>query len=122
MHNKDRRTLSSAETMWDVTMLTSQTRVKGEIETLSPEGAFILCDEIPPLEGNFLLVMEAPKQKTMSIRAKVIWSTVLENNSGDLLLGVRVQFTNMSEKDRQFLHSIIAKDYQAETNRNREKN
>jgi Tfp pilus assembly protein PilZ len=107
--------------MWDVTMLTSQTRVKGEIENLSPEGAFILCDEIPPLEGNFLLVMEVPEHKTMSIRAKVTWSTVFEINSGDSLLGVGVQFTNMSEKDRQFLHSTIAKEYQPKTNRNREK-
>jgi hypothetical protein len=92
-------------------MLSPQGEVEGEIVNLSSKGAFISCDDVPPLEGSFRMVIKAPNQKTMFLGGKVIWSTVFKPNIGDPRLGIGVQFTSMSAGDRQSIHSAIAQQY-----------
>jgi Tfp pilus assembly protein PilZ len=68
------------------------------------------------------MVIEAPDYKTMSIAARVTWSTVFETNKGDSRFGVGVQFTSMSASDRRFLYSVIAKHFKLKTSRKTGKN
>ncbi|UCE83083.1 MAG: PilZ domain-containing protein [Deltaproteobacteria bacterium] len=121
MVKQEKRQHSRAEIKWPVTMLNAQTKLKGEIENVSPYGAFVCCKEVPPLDGNFFMVIEAPDQKTMSIAARVTWSTVLETDAGDSCFGVGVRFTNVSASDRQYLYSVIAKHYRLKNNQRAEK-
>jgi Tfp pilus assembly protein PilZ len=102
-------------------MLTPKTKLEGEIENVSSKGAFISCRDMPPLEGHFFIVIETPKYKTMSITGKVVWSTVIEAHKGDPRIGVGIQFTNMSRTDRQFIHKVIAKQYEMKTGRKLDK-
>ncbi len=115
MANRENRTYPRAEVRWPVTMLTPQTKLEGEIENVSSKGAFISCKDMPPLDGQFFIVIKTPKYKTLSITGKVIWSTVFEASKGDPRIGVGVQFTNISRSDRQFLHRVIAKLYELKT-------
>jgi hypothetical protein len=95
--------------IWPVTIVTADAEIEGEVRNVSPAGAFIACEDIPPLQGSFRLLMKPPKRKTMTITAKVIWSTVITPSEGVPHLGVGVQFTQISEDDSQFLYGVIAK-------------
>ena len=107
----DRRSKERQGVKWPVTMLSPQGEVEGEIVNLSSKGAFISCDDVPPLEGSFRMVIKAPNHKSMFLGGKVIWSTVLKPKIGEPRLGIGVQFTSMSAVDRQSIHSAVARQY-----------
>jgi PilZ domain len=88
---------------WPATVLTPQTQIEGQIENVSPVGAFISFQEAPPLEWDLRLIMKPPNHPTISAVAKVIWSTVLTTDEGSPRFGMGVTFTRISESDRQFL-------------------
>jgi Tfp pilus assembly protein PilZ len=109
MHDKENRRYSRAGIRWPVTMLGSQAKLKGQTENVSVDGAFICCEDAPPVDRNFFMIIETSDEKTMSIAAKVIWSTVLETKKSGSCFGLGVRFTNVSPSDRQFLSSVIEK-------------
>jgi Tfp pilus assembly protein PilZ len=87
-------------------MLTTQAKVEGEIKNISSKGAFVSCQDLPPLEDGFVMVINAPDHKTMNLNGKIVWSTVVESAEGDSQFGIGVQFTRMTADDSQFLHSM----------------
>ena len=115
MYKKENRTYPRVEIRWPVIIQNSQTKLLGEIENDSPDGAFISCKDVPPVDGNFFMVIEAPDYKTMSIAARVTWSTVLETRKGDSYFGVGVKFTSMSANDRKFLYSVLSRAHELKT-------
>lgn len=106
MFKQKKRLALRAKVRWPVTMLTPQARVEGEIENISPKGAFVSCKEVPPLEDGFNMVIKAPDHKTMNLNGKIVWSTVLDSGDGDSQFGIGVQFTKIAADDSQFLHSM----------------
>lgn len=113
----DRRTQPRAEIRWPVTLLSTQDKIDGEIQNVSPTGAFVSCKEPPPLEGSFFIIIKPPDRQTMSIAGKVIWSTILEPQEGDSSLGIGIQFTNMTSTDRKFLSSLVTLHYKEKISR-----
>jgi len=104
---KERRRHPRTVVTWPVTVLTPQTQVEGQIENISPGGAFISFAESPPLEWNFRMLIKAPNHQTINVVAKVIWSTVLSTGEGAPRFGVGVEFTRISEGDREFLEGNL---------------
>jgi hypothetical protein len=102
-----RRSLRRVVT-WPATVFTSHAQVEGQIENIGPSGAFISFPESPPFEGSFQMVIKAPNHQTMNIDARVIWSTVLSANEGSPHFGVGVEFTRISDGDRQFFAGHLA--------------
>lgn len=100
---EERRRHPRAKVKWPATVLTPQTQIEGQVENVSSVGAFISFMEAPPLEWDLRLVIKPPNHPTISAVAKVIWSTVLPTDEGSPRFGVGVQFTRISEGDRQFL-------------------
>jgi hypothetical protein len=100
---KERRRYPRTVVTWPVTVLTPQTQIEGQVENVSPVGAFISFAEAPPLEWDLRLIIKPPNHQTISAVAKVIWSTVLAPDEGSPCFGVGVEFTRISEGDRQFL-------------------
>jgi len=49
----ERRLQPRVEIRWPFTILTSQTTIEGEIQNVGPSGAFISCEDVPPIEGTF---------------------------------------------------------------------
>jgi hypothetical protein len=100
---EERRRHRRTVARWPATVFTSQTQIEGQIENVSPGGAFICFTEAPPLESDLRLVIKPPNYPTISAVAKVIWSTVLTTDEGSPRFGMGVQFTRISKGDRQFL-------------------
>jgi len=103
----ERRLQPRVEIGWPVTILTSQTTIEGKIRNLSPSGAFISCEVIPPLEGGFFIIIKPPERPTISVAGKVVWSTTLRTDESNSSLGVGVQFTNITPGDRRFLNQFV---------------
>ncbi|MDH3557992.1 MAG: PilZ domain-containing protein [Deltaproteobacteria bacterium] len=106
MFKQKKRIAPRAQVRWPVTMLTTQAKVEGEIKNISSKGAFVSCQDLPPLEDGFVMVINAPDHKTMNLNGKIVWSTVVESAEGDSQFGIGVQFTRMTADDSQFLHSM----------------
>jgi PilZ domain len=100
---EERRRHPRAVVSWSVTVLTPQTQIEGQVENVSPIGAFISFAEAPPSEWDLRLNIKPPSHPTISAVAKVIWSTVLTTDGGIPRFGVGVRFTRISEGDSQFL-------------------
>lgn len=100
---QERRRHPRTAVKWPATVLTPQTQIESQIENISPSGAFISFAESPPLERDFRILIKAPNHQTISVVAKVIWSTVLSTGEGAPRFGVGVEFIRISEVDRQFL-------------------
>ena len=100
---QERRRYPRTVVTWPVTVLTPRTQIEGQVENVSPVGAFISFTEAPPLEWDLRLTIRPPNHATISAVAKVIWSTVLPTDEGSPCFGVGVQFTRIAEGDRQFL-------------------
>lgn len=104
---EERRRHPRTVVSWPATILTPQTQLEGQIENISPVGAFISFAESPPLEWHFRMLIKAPNHQTINVVAKVIWSTVLSTADGAPRFGVGVEFTRISEGDRQFLEGNL---------------
>jgi Tfp pilus assembly protein PilZ len=102
-----RRDLRSVVT-WPATVFTSEAQVEGQIENIGPGGAFISFPESPPFEESFRMVIKVPDRQTMNVGARVIWSTVLSTDEGSPYFGVGVEFTRISDGDRQFFAGHLA--------------
>lgn len=112
MRIKEHRLLPIAEVRWPVTVFSPLAQTDGEIQNVSSKGAFVICRDMPPLHGDFHVVIETSDSKTRCITGEVVWSTILETSVGDSNIGIGVSFTNMSRNDRQFLLKAIAKQYE----------
>jgi len=113
----ERRIQPRAEIKWPVTLLSTQAKIDGEIQNVSPSGAFVSCKEPPPVEGSFFVIIKPPDRQTLSVAGKVIWSTILEPKEGDSSLGIGIQFTNMTPGDRKFLNNLVTLHYKEKISR-----
>jgi len=100
---KERRRYPRTVVRWPVTVLTPQTQMEGQVENVSAVGAFISFTEAPPLEWDLRLIIKPSNHQTINVVAKVIWSTVLNTDEGSPRFGVGVEFTRISDGDREFL-------------------
>ncbi len=112
----ERRLQPRIEIRWPVTVLTTQTKIEGQMQNISPSGAFISCKDAPPLEGSFFIIINPPDRQTISVAGKVVWSTTLQLSNVDSSLGVGVQFTNITPSDRRFLRQLVASPNNKKTN------
>ena len=105
---EERREFPRAKVKWPVTLITPESQIEGEIENFTPKGVFIPCEEAPPLEGSFRIIIKVPGRQTMNVAGQVIWSTVLGSDEGGARLGVGIHFTEISEDNLKFLHQVLA--------------
>ncbi|MGD8372102.1 MAG: PilZ domain-containing protein [Syntrophobacterales bacterium] len=104
---EERREYPRAEVKWPVTLITPEGQIEGEIENFTPKGVFISCEEAPPLERSFRIVIKVPGRQTMNVAGQVIWSTVLSSDEGGARLGVGIHFTEISEDNLKFLRQVL---------------
>jgi hypothetical protein len=104
---KDQR----VEVKWPVTLLTPQGPIEGETEYISLSRTLIASDTSLPSEGDISLFIKAPNHQALHLSSKVVSAT--NNNSDDSVnyFAVELQFTSISETDRDFLSRIIANNY-----------
>ena len=105
---QERRKHPRAKTKWSVTLQTSQGVINTEIHDISPEGAFIRClDPLKPAE-SFKMVINIPQSdRRLIIDSEVVWINSLGADQPLAPRGMGVQFTEISNSDRQFLSRMI---------------
>jgi Tfp pilus assembly protein PilZ len=104
----ERREYSRAKAKWPVTLITSEAQFEGEIENFTSKGLFVSCSEVVPAEGIVRLVIQLPGRPTMNVAGKVIWSTIIDTTESGAMLGVGLQFTEISESDLKILQEAMA--------------
>ena len=105
---RERRKHPRAKAKWSVTLQTSQGVINTEIQDISPEGAFIRClDPLKPAE-SFKMVINIPQSdRRLIIDSEVVWINSLGADQPLAPRGMGVQFTEISNSDRQFLSRMI---------------
>jgi Tfp pilus assembly protein PilZ len=103
----ERRLQPRIEIRWPVTVLTARTTIEAEIHNVSPSGAFLWCKDVPLLEGSFFIIIKPPERQSISVAGRSVWSTILKSSERGTILGVGVQFTNVTLGDRRFLTQLV---------------
>jgi hypothetical protein len=107
--------LHGVDVRWPITLVTAQGRIDGETQTITPRGMLISSLQPPPMEGSFEVFVQVPGRKPLSAIAKSIWTGLASVDDGTVRLGTEIEFSSISESDRQFLQSIIARHRQQKT-------
>lgn len=96
-----------SEVRWEVSFITPNGKIAGETVNISSEGAMVSCQELPPLEDDFRMLIKPPNHYPIDITGRVVWTTICNPVSGAETIGVDVQFMSIPERDRLFLQSMI---------------
>jgi hypothetical protein len=97
---------------WPVTLVTAQGHIEGEAQAITSRGMLISCLQAPPMEGSFQVLVKVPNRQTLSAIGKSVWTSIADVDKGVVRLGTEIEFSSISEGDRQFLQGIIAGHYQ----------
>jgi hypothetical protein len=90
--------------------------MEGETESINLEGVLISCQESPPHEGTFSLLLEIPERPPLRATVKLAWTTLLHSDDGAPTLGVYLQFVSVGDADRRFLEEFLARDRPGDVN------
>ena len=99
------------EVRWEVSFITPQGKIAGETVNISSEGVMVSCQELPPLEDEFRMVIKPPNRYPIDITGRVVWTTICNPVSGAETIGVDVKFMSIPKRDRLFLQSMIAEQF-----------
>ena len=64
------------------------------------------------MEGTFSVLVKIPNRQTLSATARSVWTSVASVDEGGIRFGTEIQFSAISETDREFLRGVIAKHYE----------
>jgi hypothetical protein len=97
---------------WPVTLVTAQGHIEGEAQALTSRGMLVSCLQAPPMEGTFQVLVKVPNRQTLSAIGKSVWTSIAGVDKGVVRLGTEIEFSSISDGDREFLQAIMAKHYQ----------
>ncbi|MBW1982913.1 MAG: PilZ domain-containing protein [Deltaproteobacteria bacterium] len=89
-----------------VVMMVGESLIDGWTQNLSCGGAFIRCHQAPDSENGFRIVITA-KERLILLNARVVWSAVSSEESGEQIRGIGVSFSTVCGHDRIFLNNLI---------------
>jgi hypothetical protein len=107
--------LHGVDVRWPITLITAQGRIDGETQTITSRGMLISSLQPPPMEGSFEVLVKVSGHKTLSAVGRSIWTEIASVDEGTVRLGTEIEFSSISESDRQLLQSIIARHCQQKT-------
>ena len=100
-----------AEVKWPVALLTPHGPIEGETEYISLSHVLVASDTSLPSEGDIGLLIKAPNHQALHLSSKVVGTTADNSDDSMNYFTVELQFTSISETDRDFLSRIIANNY-----------
>lgn len=107
MFNKEQRICPRAELKWPVSALFEGGVIKGETRDISTDGAYVCCTKPLRLNEVFDMIINLP-EKSMNIRAEVVWSNIYGPNDKINPRGMGVRFIQISESDRRLIAQELA--------------
>jgi len=99
---------------WPVCLVTPASIMEGETESINLDGVLISCQESPPHEGTFSLLLELSDRPPLKATVKLAWTTLLHSDDGVPTLGAYLQFVSVGDADRRFLEEFLAGDRPAD--------
>jgi hypothetical protein len=109
----ERRLYPRVKLRWPTTLFTRQWSLEGITRNVSIDGAFLYYSQPDPetlplrTDDRVDVVFNVPGDRQIRARARIAWSDVLAIEERSTLLGVGLQFWNVSDKDRSFLREAI---------------
>jgi hypothetical protein len=97
---------------WPVTLVTAQGHIDGEAQAITSRGMLISCLQAPPMEGSFQVLVKVPNRETLSAIGRSVWTSIAGVDQGVVRLGTEIEFSSISEVDREFLRGMISGHYQ----------
>jgi hypothetical protein len=97
---------------WPVTLVTAQGHIEGEAQAITSRGMLVSCLEAPPMEGSYQVLVKVPNRQTLSAIGKSVWTSIAGVDEGVVRLGTEIEFSSISDGDREFLQAIMATHYQ----------
>jgi len=95
-----------------VTLLSRRRPVQGKVENIGPFHGLLSCEGLlPPLHGNFKMLIEVPDHKPLEIIAKVVWTAIGTADNGEIRVGTDVYFVKVTEAGREYLRRVISRQY-----------
>lgn len=107
----ERRKRPRVKNKWPVAVMFSESQIEGELDNISPLGAYVRLEKSFPLERSFLVIIKPPNRQTFSVSAEKIWTETFNSDDGELRTGAGVKFLHISEPDSQYLHDLVASFY-----------
>jgi hypothetical protein len=93
---------------WPVLVVTPQAQIEGETENINLTGVLISCEQAPPTEGCFRMLLSPRQRHPMDVTVRAIWTTLFHSDDGTTRLGVDAQFVAIADEDLQFLQTVIS--------------
>ena len=109
----EKRIYHRVKVRWPTTLATSQGSVDGVTRDISIDGAFLYYNHPDPqalplrADDRVNVVFNIPGHDPIRASARVAWSDILALEEGSTLLGVGLQFLDVSPEDREFLLTAI---------------
>jgi c-di-GMP-binding flagellar brake protein YcgR len=116
----ERRLYHRVKVRWPTTLVTGDGAIEGMTRDVSLGGAFLYYSHadppaLPLRQGDRVdVVFNIPGHDQIQASARVAWSDILALEEASTILGVGLQFLDVSPEDREFLLTAITeKIYQA---------
>lgn len=71
-------------------------------------GAFVCCQKVLPLGETFLLTIEPPNHKRLTLNAEVVWFNVNVPDEKIINRGMGIRFIQITKDDREFLNQLVS--------------
>jgi hypothetical protein len=78
------------------------------IKEISINGAFVTCPRPLPLGETFQIKIIFSKEKSLALKADVLWNNNNVPRDRIVARGMKVGFLQLSEDERQFLKEIVS--------------
>jgi hypothetical protein len=109
----ERRLYPRVKMRWPTTLFTRQWSLDGITRNVSIDGAFLYYNQPDPqtlplrADERVDVVFNVPGDRQIRVRARIAWSDVLAIEERSTLMGIGLQFSDVSDKDRAFLRGAI---------------
>jgi hypothetical protein len=102
----NRRRSNRIECSWPVVVQTAHGALVAEASNISPQGAYINCDNPLPSKTELRLFIMFPNGRYVDILARVIWSYPYGSIVDNTPPGMGIRFTRVADADREFISSL----------------
>ena len=119
----EKRVYHRVKVRWPTTLATSQGSVDGVTRNISIDGAFLYYNHPDPqalplrADDRVNVVFNIPGHDQIQASARVAWSDILAVEETSTVVGVGLEFVEVSDEDREcLLQAITEKMYWAKSN------
>ena len=102
MFKQKKRIYPRAELTWPVSAQVGGSLIEGVTKNIGVSGAYVCCARPPRLNSVFAMVINTP-DKSLNIKAEVVWSNIYGRDDKINPRGMGVRFIEISDEDRRLI-------------------